>query len=502
MPQILLIVAMLAPTSYTWSMSEAALSKEIKRSNLNEFFEVLQSENPTVSQIRYYLENGVPIDYTTTINDKTYTVLQVAAMYGHTDICNLLIDKGAGSLEQKSCYTYGRRKNAYNKDYLASWIIAAGKGHLDTCKLLLEKVAEKKDYERGIDRGIADDKHALRFAIKNDHLDICKLLLERGAEINKYEKRSTLDDFSFAVKNKRTGIVEYLLKYGVKINIISCEGTPLWIAINNNDHVTCNLLLQNGADPNAQHTIRGDFCGYTPLMLAAQEGYTEICDKLLEYGADIFDSGNQEENPLVLAAKNGNALVCETLINSAVYLPNLGPLFQVRAHIKTFLLCLKRACPKLPRDMRYLILISSDELRDYITRISLFLFKQGKAFPASFKTTVLEELTTKRIKRLLPHVDDALALTDDANVELLLNTGNFEGRFRDAIHDISREILKNAKLSIRPMKPLEKELDAIEELAGLEVEVAPALIEELAESEIQVPLELKEELGVCRIRTV
>src|SRR5690349_5690422 len=67
------------------------------------------------------------------------------------------------------------------------------------------------------------------------------------------------------------------------INAADAKGfTPLIIAAYNRHPVVVDILLRNGAEPDA-----GDISGNTALMGASFRGYKEIVQQLLDGGADV-----------------------------------------------------------------------------------------------------------------------------------------------------------------------------------------------------------------------
>ena len=54
--------------------------------------------------------------------------------------------------------------------------------------------------------------------------------------------------------------------------------------------------------------------GYTPLLVAAQEGHTEVCELLLAAGSDVGERDKKGDTPLLVAAQEGHFEVCEVLL--------------------------------------------------------------------------------------------------------------------------------------------------------------------------------------------
>ena len=56
--------------------------------------------------------------------------------------------------------------------------------------------------------------------------------------------------------------------------------------------------------------------GFTTLILAAQNGYREIVEIIIDKGMDLNIKNHNGDSSLILAAQNGNKEVVEMLINS------------------------------------------------------------------------------------------------------------------------------------------------------------------------------------------
>ena len=87
--------------------------------------------------------------------------------------------------------------------------------------------------------------------------------------------------------------------------------TPLMLAAQGGYLDICRLLLEAGAAPDATTLYE---CT-TPLFLAAQEGHTEICKLLLSAGADANARTRTASTPLMAAAQNGHLDTCRLLIS-------------------------------------------------------------------------------------------------------------------------------------------------------------------------------------------
>lgn len=106
-------------------------------------------------------------------------------------------------------------------------------------------------------------------------------------------------------------LVEYLCSLGAEVNKKGDHGeTPLYLACDNKE--ICQILLENGADPNCIITSPCSDKFYSLLHHLCQNPYTSFSKKegviilLLSYGADpnILDSGGSKPIELLLGLQN------------------------------------------------------------------------------------------------------------------------------------------------------------------------------------------------------
>ncbi|MEJ2406268.1 MAG: ankyrin repeat domain-containing protein [Candidatus Thiodiazotropha sp.] len=74
-------------------------------------------------------------------------------------------------------------------------------------------------------------------------------------------------------------------------------------------------LVNKGADVEQKNSASGEYEGFTPLMMAINNGHEEVVRYLLDSGADVNASGKLGRTPLHLAAFNGMLELAQTLIS-------------------------------------------------------------------------------------------------------------------------------------------------------------------------------------------
>lgn len=125
------------------------------------------------------------------------------------------------------------------------------------------------------------------------------------------------DGFKFlqAVKNKEGDVATALLDAPgstvVNARDISSGETGLHIVVQRRDLVWINWLAQKGANPNIQNRA-----GVTPLMLAAQLGYTEGVSALIAAGARVDVANAAGETPLMLAVHRRDTAMLRVLLEA------------------------------------------------------------------------------------------------------------------------------------------------------------------------------------------
>ncbi|MBN1290708.1 MAG: ankyrin repeat domain-containing protein [Candidatus Latescibacteria bacterium] len=124
----------------------------------------------------------------------------------------------------------------------------------------------------------------LHFASMNGYLEIAKLLLDHGADINAKNK-DQYTPLHFACWYKQKSVIRLLIKKGANIYSKEYRGaTPMMMAIWRMDDIDIvRLFIKNGADINVR--IEGSWV--SPIALAAQYGYEDIVNLLIDEGAYV-----------------------------------------------------------------------------------------------------------------------------------------------------------------------------------------------------------------------
>ncbi|KAK6638711.1 hypothetical protein RUM43_006978 [Polyplax serrata] len=274
-----------------------------------------------VSIVEYLLDHGADVH----AKDKGGLVpLHNACSYGHYEVTELLVKHGA-SVNVADLWKFTPLHEA------------AAKGKYDIVRLLLKHGADASKKNR--------DGATPLDLVRDGDQEVADLLRGNAALLD-------------AAKKGNVSRVQRLISSD-NINCRDAQGrnsTPLHLAAGYNNIEVAELLLEHGADVNAQdkggliplhnassyghldiaallikyHTVVNatDKWGFTPLHEAAQKGRTQLCALLLAHGADPFLKNQEGQTPLDLAtAEDVRCLLQDAMAlqqGVALHLPSQG----------------------------------------------------------------------------------------------------------------------------------------------------------------------------------
>jgi ankyrin repeat protein len=129
--------------------------------------------------------------------------------------------------------------------------------------------------------------------------------------MNVNELDSATELFLMIFDRKDPNGIRELLAAGADVN--ACHPlfgySPLTAAAGSGNREVCQLLVDHGADVN-----QIDIDGQVPLCLAAHEGRMDICADLIEQGADVHAKTGGGWTALHGAAVKGDLRICELLV--------------------------------------------------------------------------------------------------------------------------------------------------------------------------------------------
>lgn len=177
--------------------------------------------------------------------------------------------------------------------------------------------------------------------------DVVQYLIEKGSKVN-VKNRYGVSPLLLCAEGGNETLVKLLVTVGADVNMspsgdlavehILAGQTPLYGAAKKGHYHICKFLIENGAEVNAEtmvseiiyknflfgfkiqilNSIKNNKTGATPLYTAVEEGHLEICQLLIEYGADVNRCPNgdwaaelniNQQSPLLLACIKNNTQV-------------------------------------------------------------------------------------------------------------------------------------------------------------------------------------------------
>ncbi|KAN0119336.1 Ankyrin repeat-containing domain protein [Hyaloscypha variabilis] len=219
--------------------------------------------------------------------------LDYFARYGNLRLAKMVLDLGVD----------------VNFDYGGPLRGAAAFGNIEVANLLIERNAVIDMVEPGND--FVSDCTALQHAASRGHLDMAKLLLDNGANINATSSRFWGCPLSIAINFGATNLVEMLLDRNADVNCHwggECS-TALQAAARRGNHALTKRLLGLGANPNPLLGKVNAINPYVPwaggsktaLQWASEIGSLEMCETLIQHGAEINAAPRYRGGTTVLA---------------------------------------------------------------------------------------------------------------------------------------------------------------------------------------------------------
>lgn len=190
---------------------------------------------------------------------------------------------------------------------------AVREGHTEICKLLIEKGADFG--EADVDKG-----SALLIALLRSRSEICKLLIDAGANVNaETEEGDPLFFMAFwSHERESSNCFNLLVEHGANIYAKDRNGkTGLIVAAYDLRYEPCKVLIEKGVDVNAQ-----DNEGKTALMNAARYiagvDIQRTCELLIVGGADVHLRAKDGKTAFDLAVEAGNEQTCQLLVKAMI----------------------------------------------------------------------------------------------------------------------------------------------------------------------------------------
>jgi ankyrin repeat protein len=258
-----------------------------------------------LTKVKAFIQEGIDVN----TNVHGCTPLHCAARYGHKEVAELLIAKGA---DVNAKDTRGQKPIdvAINKRQIEIAKLLASKSgdvslHVAAYIGDLQRVEKLIDDGANVDANDWEGQTALHYAVKAEQITVAELLIANGADVNAGEW-TPLQEATYHSKE----MVELLLAKGADIN--KGKWWPaLHEALDARRFDIVDLLLAKGADVNIR-----DNKGRTPLHIAAWYAANKnpkIVELLISKGADINTEDNNDKTALLYAIENGHTEIIELL---------------------------------------------------------------------------------------------------------------------------------------------------------------------------------------------
>ncbi|KAL3125271.1 hypothetical protein niasHT_000682 [Heterodera trifolii] len=233
-------------------------------------------------------------------NTRSRSALWTAFLRQHTEIVDLLLEKGADPNEPVA-----DQVNNINTS-MTPLFFAVRHANLPLCRLL---VARGANVDLGTDSAITPLMIA---ACDRSQTEIVTFLVENGANIN-LQNGDGATALMYACYKGNVDIVRLLLSHGANVELTDFEGFRFALkdAATEGHLEVCRLLVEEWAADVNQQTIQER---YTPVICAASRGYLAVVNFLVEHGADLQHVDLDGHNALMWAVINGKIEMARHLV--------------------------------------------------------------------------------------------------------------------------------------------------------------------------------------------
>ncbi|PSN36088.1 hypothetical protein C0J52_20527 [Blattella germanica] len=259
------------------------------------------------------------------------TPLHISVIFEQPDIVTFLVSIGIDLLERTSDHLE-----------LTALHIAAFKGLDDMVTLLLKSGAHAN-----VMAITSKCFLPLHCAIAKNKVNCLEILFHFSGVLIKLSNAERCRALFVASYSDAGDCMRFLIRNGISVNVSdSNNNTALLISASFGCKNTTQILLENGADVNAQ-TIKKMF---TPLLSAVSNGHYDIFALLLEFGADVNATCISGHNAAHFAAERGSQMCLQLLRGKGCnlnaqstegnsYSPIHVAAFYGRINVVIFLIC-------------------------------------------------------------------------------------------------------------------------------------------------------------------
>ena len=217
----------------------------------------------------------------------------------------LAAQNGHQSVVQRFCF----RSEAISTRQKNGWApihVAAANNHVEVINTLLANNAF-------VDFHSSNGSTPLHLASQNGHMDVAVLLVDKGAQLN-LPTRDGSTPLHVASEVGQEKIVDFLINKKAQVDAKNLLGdTPLMRAVLGGHRNIVQLLISS--ENNRANANIADNNGLTPLMLACTMNRLDIAELLItKGGADVQQQDKNCMTCLHHACKNGFTRLCQLLL--------------------------------------------------------------------------------------------------------------------------------------------------------------------------------------------
>ena len=239
-----------------------------------------------------------------------------------------------------ACLASGYAPTQRNEKGQTALHTAAMNGHADVVQILIEEIQLKEGHEEIID--LADSRHrtALHYGAECGFSKVVKILLEAGANVNKSDEGLDVLDDLLLLRTPRTP------RKGRELNREKSRAaaaaasaalngvnklTPLHLAVSKGRTDVVEVLVQPRWKCEVMKTQ--SYKGLSALHMAASYGHADIVKLLLQAGHHINLEVSGGAPPLHMAAEGNKAGVVQVLLSNKCDINKLGPHRETALHV-------------------------------------------------------------------------------------------------------------------------------------------------------------------------
>jgi len=185
---------------------------------------------------------------------------------------------------------------------------AAEFGAVKCASLLLQHGASPNTWDNGL---TVTPLHSAAKSFDNT-IKLLELFVNNGGDINNGLDKDGGSVLHAAVRANNVPMVKYLLSQKVETIPKTFFETPLHTAAENDNYEIATILLES--NPGCINSLKNKKDRLTPLHIVSDAGYSNTCEVLLKFGADVSLVNGQSMTPVHLAARNPSEPVLRKLL--------------------------------------------------------------------------------------------------------------------------------------------------------------------------------------------